>query len=173
MKNAPMRFGGMSLSHNPHKLIIERESNIVELSPPCCDADSVDLGGKISRISGEGELYGADCMKRFASLEALQRERVRAKLSLPRRRPIYAYLKELELIAEPVDNVLKYRFVFIQAQSPRKSERFAVYHTVTQAGESLWDIAYAYKTPIEKLIELNTAIPYIDSIDEGVKVRIC
>ena len=173
MKNAPMRFGGMSLSHNPYKLTIECESNIIELKPPCCDADSVDLGGRISRISGEGELYGADCMKQFSALEALQREHIRAILSLPRRRPIYACLKELELIAEPVDNVLKYRFVFIQAQSPRKSERLGVYHTVIQNGESLWDISYAYKVPIERLIELNTAIPYIDSIDEGVKVRIC
>ena len=173
MKNAPLRFGGLSLSHNPHKLSIKYSGNIRELTPPCCEPDSVYLGDRVSRVSGEGELFGGDCLEQFAVLEELRRSHTRAKLSLPRMRPFYAYLKELELIAGPVDNVLTYRFEFTRAQSPRRSGRLGVYHTVIEQGESLWDIAYSYSVPIERLIELNTGIPYIDSIDEGVKVRIC
>ncbi len=172
MKNAPMRFGGLSLSHNPHTLIIEHSGNIRELMPPCCEPDSVYLGERISRVSGEGEIYGEDCIERFAVLEKLYKVHIRSKLALPHMRPIYAYIKELELIAEPMDNVLRYRFVFTEAQSPRKSERLGVYHTVI-GSESLWDISYSYGVPIERLIELNTGIPYIDDVSEGTRVRIC
>lgn len=172
MKNAPMRFGGLSLSHNPHTLKIEHSGNIRELMPPCCEPDSVYLGERISRVSGEGELYGEDCLERYSALEKLYRAHKLSKLVLPHMRPIYAYIKELELTAEPVDDVLRYRFVFTEAQSPRKCERLGVYHTVIGT-EDLWDISYSYSVPIERLVELNTGIPYIDSIEEGTRVRIC
>lgn len=173
MKYAPMRFCGLSLSHNPHKLKIESDSNIRELMPPCCEPDSVYLGLRRAVISGEGEIYGPDCMERYSQLEAFHRAHTPGMLTVPHRQPVYAYLKELELTAGPVGDVIGYRFVFTQAQSPRKESESPVYYSVRYPRESLWDIAYAFDTEVEKLIGLNPDIPYIDNIEYGSRVRIC
>lgn len=173
MKNAPMRFGGLSLNHNPHKLVIGNNSNIRELMPPCCDADSVYLGERMKTVSGEGELYGADCLEQFAALDAMRKSYVCKKLSLPRLRPFYAFLQELEMTAQPVDGVLSYRFVFCQAQSPRKSVVSNEFYTVTDDGESLWDISYLFSVKPERLVELNPRIRYVDELSAGMRVRIC
>lgn len=173
MKNAPMRFCGLTFGHNPEKLVIEAYSNVFELMPPCCEPDSVYLGERRAVIKGEGELYGADCMEQFAALEAFHRSHAVGKLTLPHRKPIYACLKELELIAAPVDDVIRYRFVFTQAKSPRRASDSAEYCSVGSSGGSLWDIAYRYNTSVERLVELNPDISLIDSIAAGVRVRIC
>lgn len=173
MKNAPMRFDGMSLRHNPAALRIENRENIRELGSPCCEPDSVGLGIAMRRISGEGELYGADCIAQYRALEALHRSGRRAKLVLPHMPPLYAYLKELSLTAEPKEDVLSYRFTFIEAQSPRRARQGARYYLTLSQGESLWDIAYVTGTPVETLASLNPQIPYIDDLREGERVRLC
>ena len=37
----------------------------------------------------------------------------------------------------------------------------------------MWDIAYAYDVPIERLTVLNPQIPLIDELSRGERVRIC
>lgn len=173
MKNAPMRFDGMSLRHNPERLSISEKNHIREYSSPCCRADSVNLGQEQRRIEGEGELCGADCIAQYQALERLRQLKKKSKLVLPHMQPMYAYLKELSLTAKPVNNVLSYRFVFIEAQSPRRESKSADYYLTLSAGESLWDIAYAYAVPIEQLVELNPQIAFIDNLRQGERVRIC
>ena len=69
MKNAPMRFDGMSLHHNPHQLHVENEHHIRSLTSPCCAPDSLLLSRKPCVISGEGELYGEDCQEQYLALQ--------------------------------------------------------------------------------------------------------
>ena len=128
MKNAPLRFDGMSLHHNPHKLHIENRHHIRSLSTPTAACDSLYLNRKPCVISGEGELYGVDCLMQYQALYRLYRSRKRAKLALPQLPTMYAYLRELQLLAEPEENVLTYRFVFAEAQSPRLHEPSAEYY---------------------------------------------
>ena len=123
MKNAPMRFDGMSLRHNPERLTISEKSNIREYKSPCCESDSVSLGQELRRIEGEGEFCGTDCIEQYQALERLQRSKKKSKLVLPHMQPIYAYLKELSMTAKPINDVLSYRFVFIEAQSPRQKSK--------------------------------------------------
>lgn len=172
MKNAPMRFAGMSLHHNPHQLTLSGSENLSEIISPCCEPDSLSLGAKLYRIAGEGELYGADCLTQYQRLDALRQAHRREKLVLPRMEPMYAYLKELSLKAQPQEDVIQYRFVFTQAQSDRKTRR-PRYYLTDDAGESLWDISRTFGVAVEELVALNPAVKNIDSLSVGTKVRLC
>lgn len=172
MKNAPMRFDGLSLRHNPEKLTVSNKNNLSEIYSPCCDPDSLSLGLRACRISGEGELCGADCIAQYQELEALHRAQRRAKLVLPRMKPIYAYLSELSLTAEPEENILGYKFTFVQAASPRAGMDTRCYVTHTQ-GESLFDISYMFGKSVDDLVSLNPQIPYIDNLRAGESVKLC
>lgn len=173
LKNAPIRFCGFSLHHNPHQLTIENTANVRELVTPCCQPDSVHLGLGLRRISGEGELYGADCLAQYHALEQLHRSQSLGKLILPHMVPLYAYLKELRMTAEAHDDVLRFRFVFTEACSPRKSRRSSEIYVTQEPDESLWDIAYHSGVPIERLTELNPQIAHIDRLVQGERVKLC
>lgn len=173
MKNVSMRFCGYTFHHNPATLKIESTGNVRELISPTCEPQSAHLGRKPNRIIGEGELYGADCIARFEALQKLFYAGRKGLLSLPKMPAMYAYLKALTMTAEPKEDVLGYRFEFIEAIPPAKSaERRDVYETIV-VGESLWDISYRFDVPIVTLIRLNPHIKYIDALDKGERVRLC
>lgn len=173
MKLAPMRFGGVSMRHNPSKLSISGKNRIREYLSPCCEADSRVMGRELYRVSGEGVLYGKDCFEQYSTLKRLQMNQAPSKLVLPRMQPMYAYLNELSMTAEPKDDVLFYRFEFIETKSPNKEMKGEQHYLTASQGESLWDISYIYGAPIERLTALNPQIPYIGHIAEGERVRIC
>ena len=173
MKNAPMRFGGFSFHHNPSKLKIEDVNNILRVESPCAEPDSIMLGSRLRRISGEGELYGADCIEQYRALCGIVKEGRKGLLSLPHMPPVYAYLTELRLIAEPDENVLGFAFSFIEAKGEAVSVTPESVYTVSVDGESLWDIAYAHGLGIDELVALNPQIRFIDSLDAGEEVRVC
>ena len=173
MKNAPMRFAGMSLHHNPYQLNISCSENLSELISPCREPDSLSLGAKLFRISGEGELYGTDCLLQYQKLDEFRRTHRRGKLVLPRMEPMYAYLRELSVKAQPQSDVLVYKFVFSQAQSDRMNPRHQRFYLTDEAGESLWEISRAFSADIGKLIELNPSVRDIDALSAGTRVRLC
>ena len=171
MKNAPMRFGGLSLSHNPSKLIISDEANIMELGYSGAQPDSRLTGRGLCTVSGEGELYGSDCMEQYEALRQLYLQGKSSVLSIPHRPPMRAYLSKLRMTAEPVDDVLGYSFVFVETKgSPVKAQSE---YTVTEENESLWDIAYEFGADIDTLVALNPQIPLIGHLSRGEKVRLC
>lgn len=173
MKNVPMRFCGRSFHHNPAKLKIECAGNIRELSSPCCEPQSAYLGERLRRISGEGELYGADCIAQYRALQALFEGGEAGLLLLPHMPAIRAYLKELEAIELPVEDVLTYRFVFLESEPFEKEKTLREYYETIVEGESLWDISEICGTSIDTLVRLNPQIRYIDSLDRGERVRLC
>lgn len=173
MKLAPMRFGGVSMRHNPEKLSISGKNRVQEYLSPCCEADSKVLGKELCRISGEGVLFGPNCIEQYQRLEKLQLYHTPSKLVLPKMQPIYAYLRELSLSAEAKDDILRYRFVFMETKSPHRALQGVQYYVTVSQGESLWDISYTFGRPIEALTALNPQISLIDDIDEGERVRIC
>ena len=168
-----MRFCGYTLHHNPEKLKIESFSTLLELRSPCCEPESVHLGNRLRRIRGEGELYGADCIAQFLRLHALFERKEKGILSLPHMPSLTAYLRELDMIAEPEENVLGYRFVFVEAEPPTRGAYDAQVHETLVEGESLWDISYRYNVPMDVLVRLNPQVKYIDHLDEGERVRLC
>ena len=173
MKHAPMRFCGLSLSHNPHTLSISDSVNIRKLEFPFTEPDSEALGLRLRVVSGEGEFCGDDCMDRYTALERLLRAHRSGRLMLPESQPMYAVLSELELTAPPLDGVVRYRFKFTQAQSPRRERSGAEYYVTAEEGESLWDICFYFNADISRTVGLNPQIAYIDSLKKGERVRLC
>lgn len=173
MKNAPMRFDGLSLHHNPQKLVIENDSRVRELVTSGRTSHTDYLHRKPCVISGEGELYGTDCLEQYLVLEELHRSQRCGKLALPHMQPMYAFLKELRLLSEPQENVLTYRFVFLQAHSFRLHKPASSYYFTLSAGESLWDIGWRFGVGIDDLVRLNPQIPHIDALEENERVRLC
>ena len=173
MKNVAMRFCGVSFHHNPATLKIENAGNIREILSPCREAQSVHLGNRLRRISGEGELYGADCIAQYERLQALFDSGEKGVLSLPHMPAIYACLKELRMTAEPKENVLAYRFVFWETEPPAKDDHVREYYETVVPGESLWDIGCICRVPIDVLVGLNPQIKYIDALEKGERVRLC
>lgn len=173
MKNVPMRFCGYTFHHNPATLKIESAGNIRELTSPCCEPQSAHLGNRLRRIIGEGELYGADCIAQFERLQKLHDDEREGLLSLPKMPAVHAYLKELKMTAQPKEDVLGYRFVFIEAQPAEKDNGIPDYYDTLVIGESLWDISYRYRVTIDTLVRLNPQIRYIDALKEGERVRLC
>ena len=173
MRNVPMRFCGYTLHHNPAKLKIESSGNIRELASPCCEPQSEHLGSRLRRVSGEGELYGTDCIAQFKRLQGLFESEQPGLLSLPHLPAMTAYLKELSLLAEPKENVLGYRFVFIEAHPPAHEDSAAEVYEALVDGETLWDVSWRYHIPIETLVRLNPQIPHIDDLTQGERVRLC
>ena len=173
MKNAPMRFDGLSLRHNPATLTVSGRNYVREYASPCCEADSDSLYREPARISGEGEFSGADCLDQYLALKEKQLSQTPGKLVLPGMNPMYAVLKELSLTAKPVNSVISYRFTFVQAQSPRENTKGTASPHIARKGESLWDIAYANDVPIDRLVALNPQIPYINRLSKGERVNLC
>lgn len=173
MKAVPMRFCGYTFHHNPATVKIESLSDLHEISSPCCEPRAEHLGNRLRRIAGEGELYGTDCIAQYRELQKLCDSCRQGWLSLPGLASIRAYLKELYMIAEPIEDVLTYRFVFLEARpAARDVSRVRVYETMV-GGESLWDISYLCNVGIDTLVALNPHIRYIDNLAEGERVRLC
>ena len=173
MKLVPMRYAGYSFRHNPSKLKIEDEANIVSLISPWSPPDSRHLGRRLRIIRGEGELYGADCIEQYRQLSRLYEREEKGILSLPKMAPMTAYLRELQLIAEPQEDVLRFTFSFVETQGEQRAVDPEPCYLVESDGESLWDIAYANGVEIDTLVRLNPQICRIADLAAGEKVRLC
>lgn len=173
MKNVPMRFAGYTFRHNPSKLRIEDTAQIMRILSPDKAPDSRRLNRGLRTVSGEGEMYGADCLGQYSGLLALYEQGERGLLSLPHIPPMTAYLKELHLAAEPQEDVLRFSFTFIETLGAQQEPDAEPFYTVTAQGESLWDIAYMNGRTIDELVRLNPQIRYIAELNAGEKVRLC
>ena len=173
MKNVPMRFDGYTFGHNPEKLKIEDADHIEAILSPFSEPDSLRIGRRLRVVSGEGELFGADCIDQYNALRELYLQGRRGLLSLPHMAPMTAYLKELHLTAEPREDLLGIRFVFIEARGDSSPADGHNVYTVTEQGESLWDIAYRFHCDIDTLVGLNPQIRYIDALNAGERAKLC
>lgn len=172
MKLQPMRFDGYTWHHNPKNLSITSKKHIVTLHPPFSEPDAKEFGDGLKIISGEGELFGEDCLLQFGELKTLFEKGGRGVLSIPKTLTVYAYFEKLEFIGEPRENVLSYAFSFKEARNESLSGEDRMYHQAEE-GETLWDIAYRFDEPIETLVTLNPQIRLLDELEKGETVRIC
>jgi len=172
MKNAPMRFCGMSLHHNPAKLTVRNAANIRSLIAPYTVPDAEHLGLGLWIVRGEGEFYGADCMEQYQRLRELYQQEARGLLTLPGLPVMTAYLSGLELSADATENVVTYRFTFTQARGDDCAVSPAQWYTATE-GDTMWNIAALYDMSIDALVRMNPGISRLDSLSAGERVRVC
>ncbi len=167
MKLAPMRFDGFSWRHNPREIRFECEKQVCEKLTTDGGSLVSELGGKAMVIRGEGELYGSDCAEQFAALLDLYKSSGEGVLVIDRLLPIRAVFEELRLLGQPREDVLTYSFVFREA-APRSRE--AESSCAARPGETLWDISYRFKIPIDTLVRLNPGIRRPDDELDGRSV---
>lgn len=173
MNMALMRFGEISLPHNPKTLKIEHTQSISNINLLEGTERVNGVTKDLIKVKGTGELYGKKCFEQFNKLQKLFFRQKEEVLSIPEIGSIKAVLYKLELSAEPKDDLLTVSFEFKQVNDSGLAEKITQpdYCTAREC-ECLWDIAYIYQTDIEKLAELNPWIRNIWDIEDGKKVRL-
>ncbi len=131
-----------------------------------------DLGGKRRIITGEGEFCGDNCENDFLGLKKVMDEGGSGMLYIPSQKPVCAVAELLEMTASDTENLICYRFRFVECfenSSPRQD----AYHFASE-DECLWDIAYQYGISIDILTECNPHICRPDiNLDAGERVNLC
>lgn len=166
VNDAVIRFGGVSLSHNPEKLTVKRKKNV---------AVDILLSGNIAKekvftegdtIQGRGELFGEHCEEDYKLLARMCRKSTAAVLSVPRLGAFTAVLSQLSLAAEPKENYIAVEFVFtaVRGEYHPKLTKERYYHA--KQGDDLWVIAHETRSDISKLAELNPQIRNIRSLEK-------
>lgn len=102
--------------HNPHTY---REECVREAQYYTQDGETYYKGmGEMRRvISGEGAFFGADAFTQFRELVKVFEDGSAGNLEHPVWGIRYCYFTLLELIQEPKDNYVSYRFAFTQAKT--------------------------------------------------------
>lgn len=171
--SAAMRFGGISLSHNPKtlKIVRNKKINSVGLVSGLNKLSNVCEG--VSKVSGTGEIYGDDCFLLYDKLLRMCLKNKAEILAVPELGAFRAVLEDISVTAEPRENFLSVAFTFRAVNSGREPEKIMPRQFYTAAdGESLWDVSYKFGVTVERLAELNPHIRKILEMKEGEKVRI-
>lgn len=173
MNMALMRFGEISLPHNPKTLKIEHTQSISNISLLEGTQRVNGVTKELIKVKGTGELYGKKCFEQYNKLQTLFLNQKEEVLSIPEIGSVKAVLYKLELSADPKDDLLTVSFEFRQVNNSELSEKITQPEYCTaRKGECLWDIAYIYKTDIERLAGLNPWIRNIWNIEEGKEVKL-
>lgn len=168
-----MRFGGLSVSHNPKTLKITRSKKISSVGLVGGVSRLSNVCDDISKISGTGELYGEDCFLVYDRLLRMCFKNKAEILAIPELGAFRAVLEEISVLAEPKDNFLSVAFSFRAVSSGKEPERILPErYCEANRDESLWDISYRFDVPVENLVRLNPHIRKILKLKEGEKVRI-
>ena len=173
MSNVNMRFGGVSLSHNPKTLKIIRSKNIASVNLSDGQNRFSHAAEGILKISGTGELYGENCFQTYEKLLRASCKNVPYVLSVPELGVFFAVLSDLSINAEPKSNFLSVAFTFRIVDGENNCEKiFPQRYYFPQANENLWDVSYKTGINIEKLTELNPDIKDIRELDIENGVRL-
>ena len=118
-----MRFGGVSMSHNPKTLKISRSKklNSVGFVGGVSKLSSVCDG--ISKISGTGEIYGSECFLLYDKLLRMCFKNQAAVLAVPEIGAFTAVLEDISAAAEPRENFLSVSFVFRAVNAGKDAEK--------------------------------------------------
>ena len=145
MNTALMRFQDYTWKHNPKTIQVACRREIKEWKLPGQGNLLQDLGPGKRIVTGEGELFGEDCLLQFRTLAALCEQGGTGLLILPDSTGFEASLVSLTMAGQAGPDIVGYRFEFWE----QVGEGIPVlregkdYHIV-QEGETLWDISKLY-----------------------------
>lgn len=170
-----MRFKSFVWPNNPYAYSLTTQRNLATHRFPGRGYCLEDMGHGVQVLQGEGEFYGTGAYQAMRELMAVFREGGTGVLVHPVIQMRRAVLKELELIQEPREDYVRYRFVFwedgdkVEILSGKAETSGS--HGV-RAGENLWQIAQVYDTTVEKLLKANSWIQNPNQLTAGRKVVI-
>lgn len=172
MGKSKMRFSGYVWHHNPKALEIKCGKKILKYPQPFIKEIVQSFYDEPITVSGSGEFYGEDCLLQYKSLEEVFRKGEKGVLTLPGLSPFYAYFDKLSLKLKPTATLITYSFSFTQVKEQMVAETAPKTVTISK-NCTLFDIANEYSVDIEKLVELNKNIMFINELKKGDVIRLC
>lgn len=169
-----MRYKDFIWPNNPYSYQLSTSRELVAHRFPGRGCGLEDLGKNIRILTGEGEFYGAGAYETMQALLAVFYEGGTGVLVHPVIDMNRAWFQELELIQEPREDYVKYRFSFWEdgdGAVVQQGAKTSGNHSV-QAGQNLWQIAELYGTTAEELLKANTWIQNPNSLTVGRMVVI-
>lgn len=168
-----MRFKSFVWPNNPHTCSLTTTRDVVTYKYPGGAYRLADLGPGSRVLTGEGEFFGEKAYETMQELLKVFQEGGSGALVHPVLRMDYAILAELIMTQEPRADYVRYRFVFLEAFKKYGVENVVWENTYRAGGsESVWDVAAAYGTTADKLMELNPGITDMNSLSAGVRVQV-
>ena len=155
MNTALMRFQDYTWKHNPKTIQVACRREIKEWKLPGQGNLLQDLGPGKRIVTGEGELFGEDCLLQFRTLAALCEQGGTGLLILPDSTGFEASLVSLTMAGQAGPDIVGYRFEFWE-----------------QVGETLWDISKLYGISISELARRNPNVKRPDQLAAGEKVAL-
>lgn len=168
MRLMGMRFKDFTWRDNPVSLRVASARRVGEVSIPYGESRAEELGPQCRRVSGEGYFSGPGCMDDWAALQAAFAQGGPGLLQLPGLGPFWALMDSLELMGAQGKDLVRYAFSFTEWRGGEAWRGSGSYSA--QAGESLWDYANRWQTPIQALVEANPHIQDICALKEGERV---
>lgn len=172
MNIAKMSYKNQFWKYNPSTVKLLSSREIVEQKIPLASNILQNFGRNSRIVTGEGYLFGEDCFLQYDSLWELHKEETSGLLTIPKFSVMNCYFTRLEIIGEPKENLIKYKFTFLEDMDCYKSKFVPSFH-IAEKGQSLWDISNKYNISVEELLSLNLWIKHPFSLSEGDKVILC
>lgn len=170
-----MRYKDFVWPRNPKRLRLTQQRELSELRLLGGGSVVQDLGRSRRVAQGEGELCGDAYWSEWEALSRLYQQEGTGLLTLPGCAPFFARFASLELVEEPFFHLIRYSFAFWEdgaaAPAAATPEAGAAYHT-TAPEETLWSIAAAYRTTVDRLLACNPDVRRPDQLEPGRAVRL-
>lgn len=170
-REGKMSYKSFIFPVNPAVIRISSKNNVAGVNVPYGTELVSQVGKKLRIITGEGEFFGDNCTQLFESLRDTM-QGGGGMLYIPSQKPVYAFFESLELKASDIDGVAAYSFRFAEAELP--SQMHSGQYIYGDRISCLWDYAYHYDVPIDRLVSLNPHIRRPDiPVSSREKVWLC
>ena len=171
-----MRFKNFIWPNNPYSCSLTSRRETVTHKFPGGGYYLEDLGKGLRVLTGNGEFFGEGAYADMQRLLKVFEEGGAGRLIHPVIQLKQAVFTELELLQEPRENYVLYRFAFWEDDSEmlsnvQLSSSGTGSHGV-QSGETLWEIAAQYGTTVERLLAANGWIQNPNALQPGRQVVI-
>lgn len=189
MNLAPMQYKGYIWPHNPETYTITFRRKIAVAKVPFSRYAMQDLGLTYRVMEGEGVFSGENAYKEFKKLASVFYAGGPGMLVHPVWQVAQAYFAVLEVMQQPLEDYVRYRFEFWETSpaetalillSPGREAKTAAKaspeaekksYTVVR-GDTLWGIANRYGVTLSALLAANPQIKNPNYIVVGDRVVI-
>lgn len=172
MNISKMSYKNQFWKYNPSTVKLLSSREVVEQKIPLANNILQNFGRNARVVTGEGYFFGEDCFLQYDNLWSLHKEEKSGLLTIPKFVVMNCYFLNLEIIGEPKENLIQYKFTFLEDMESNVSEFLPSFYIV-QKGDSLWDISNKYNISVAELLSLNLWIKHPFSLAEGDKVILC
>ena len=112
-----MSFKNHFWTYNPSTVKLLSDREIVEQKIPLGNNLIQNFGRNSRVITGEGYLFGENCFSQYDSLWKVHKEETSGLLTIPKFSVMNSYFTSLEIVGEPKENLISYKFTFVEDMS--------------------------------------------------------